>query len=398
MTEPRVWSVTQVNRAVRGLLEDTIESLWIGGEVANWTRARSGHCYFTLKDEQSQLRSVMFKTEAETLPADPEEGTTVRAFGGLTLYEARGEYQLVVRRLEAQDAEGLWRQAFERLRLKLEAEGLLAPERKRALPRFPKAVGVVTSLAGAALADILTVVRRRAPWTRVVVRGARVQGEGSGDEVAEAIAALGGSGLVDVLIVGRGGGSLEDLWAFNEEVVARAIVACPVPVISAVGHEVDVTISDLVADVRAPTPSAGAEAAVEDGEGLSDALGVTRTRMSGALRAITFRRREVLGLRLGQLRRSGVGLVQPRREAVSRTGDRMESAVRGIATLKKARLTEVAGKMDVLSPLATLGRGYALPQDVSGRILRTVEAFEKGDRFSLRVSDGSVPCEVRGGS
>ena len=398
MTEPRVWSVTQVNRAVRGLLEDTIESLWIGGEVANWTRTRSGHCYFTLKDEQSQLRSVMFKTEAETLPADPEEGTTVRAFGGLTLYEARGEYQLVVRRLEAQDAEGLWRQAFERLRLELEAEGLLAPERKRALPRFPKAVGVVTSLAGAALADILTVVRRRAPWTRVVVRGARVQGEGSGDEVAEAIAALGGSGLVDVLIVGRGGGSLEDLWAFNEEVVARAIVACPVPVISAVGHEVDVTISDLVADVRAPTPSAGAEAAVEDGEGLSDALGVTRTRMSGALRAITFRRREVLGLRLGQLRRSGVGLVQPRREAVSRTGDRMESAVRGIATLKKARLTEVAGKMDVLSPLATLGRGYALPQDVSGRILRTVEAFEKGDRFSLRVSDGSVPCEVRGGS
>ena len=398
MTEPRVWSVTQVNRAVRGLLEDTIESLWIGGEVANWTRTRSGHCYFTLKDEQSQLRSVMFKTEAETLPADPEEGTTVRAFGGLTLYEARGEYQLVVRRLEAQDAEGLWRQAFERLRLELEAEGLLAPERKRALPRFPKAVGVVTSLAGAALADILTVVRRRAPWTRVVVRGARVQGEGSGDEVAEAIAALGGSGLVDVLIVGRGGGSLEDLWAFNEEVVARAIVACPVPVISSVGHEVDVTISDLVADVRAPTPSAGAEAAVEDGEGLSDALGVTRTRMSGALRAITFRRREVLGVRLGQLRRSGVGLVQPRREAVSRTGDRMESAVRGIATLKKARLTEVAGKMDVLSPLATLGRGYALPQDASGRILRTVEAFEKGDRFSLRVSDGSVPCEVRGGS
>ena len=398
MTEPRVWSVTQVNRAVRGLLEDTIESLWIGGEVANWTRTRSGHCYFTLKDEQSQLRSVMFKTEAETLPADPEEGTTVRAFGGLTLYEARGEYQLVVRRLEAQDAEGLWRQAFERLRLKLEAEGLLAPERKRALPRFPKAVGVVTSLAGAALADILTVVRRRAPWTRVVVRGARVQGEGSGDEVAEAIAALGGSGLVDVLIVGRGGGSLEDLWAFNEEVVARAIVACPVPVISAVGHEVDVTISDLVADVRAPTPSAGAEAAVEDGEGLSDALSVTRTRMSGALRAITFRRREVLGVRLGQLRRSGVGLVQPRRAAVSRTGDRMESAVRGIAMLKKARLTEVAGKMDVLSPLATLGRGYALPQNASGRILRTVEAFEKGDRFSLRVSDGSVPCEVRGGS
>ena len=397
MIEPRVWTVTQVNRAVRSLLEDTIESLWISGEVTNWTRARSGHCYFTLKDEQAQLRCVMFKTEAVTLPADPEEGTTVRAFGGLTLYEARGEYQMVVRRLEAEDAEGLWRQAFDRLRSKLEAEGLLAPERKRPLPRFPEAVGVVTSLAGAALADILTVVRRRAPWTRVIVRGARVQGEGSGDEVAEAIQALGGSGLVDVLIVGRGGGSLEDLWAFNEEAVARAIVACPVPVISAVGHEVDVTISDLVADVRAPTPSAGAEAAVEDGEGLADALSITRTRMSGALRAIAFHRREALGVRLSQLRRSGVDLVRPRREAVSRAGDRMDSAIRGLWTLKRARLTEVAGKMDVLSPLATLGRGYALPQDVNGRILRTVEAFEVGGRFSLRVSDGSVPCEVRGG-
>lgn len=397
MIEPRVWTVTQVNRAVRSLLEDTIESLWISGEVTNWTRARSGHCYFTLKDEQAQLRCVMFKTEAVTLPSDPEEGTTVRAFGGLTLYEARGEYQMVVRRLEAEDAEGLWRQAFDRLRSKLEAEGLLAPERKRPLPRFPEAVGVVTSLAGAALADILTVVRRRAPWTRVIVRGARVQGEGSGDEVAEAIQALGGSGLVDVLIVGRGGGSLEDLWAFNEEAVARAIVACPVPVISAVGHEVDVTISDLVADVRAPTPSAGAEAAVKDGEGLADALSITRTRMSGALRAIAFHRREALGVRLSQLRRSGVDLVRPRREAVSRAGDRMDSAIRGLWTLKRARLTEVAGKMDVLSPLATLGRGYALPQDVNGRILRTVEAFEVGGRFSLRVSDGSVPCEVRGG-
>lgn len=398
MIEPRVWTVTQVNRAVRSLLEDTIESLWISGEVTNWTRARSGHCYFTLKDEQAQLRCVMFKTEAVTLPADPEEGTTVRAFGGLTLYEARGEYQMVVRRLEAEDAEGLWRQAFDRLRSKLEAEGLLAPERKRPLPRFPEAVGVVTSLAGAALADILTVVRRRAPWTRVIVRGARVQGEGAGEEVAEAIQALGGSGLVEVLIVARGGGSLEDLWAFNEEVVARAIVACPVPVISAVGHEVDVTISDLVADVRAPTPSAGAETAVKDGEGLGEALEISRTRMSGALRAIASRRREVLGLHRSQLRQSGVGLVRPRRELVDRVGDRMEAAMRGLATLKRARLSEVAGKMDVLSPLATLRRGYALPQDAEGRILRTVGAFAEGDHFALRVSDGTVPCEVQGGS
>jgi exodeoxyribonuclease VII large subunit len=398
MTSLRVWTVTQVNRAVRTLLEDTIEGLWITGEIANWTRARSGHCYFTLKDERAQLRCAMFKTEAATLPMDPEDGTTVRAIGGLTLYEARGEYQFVVRRLEAEGAEGLWRQAFERLRAQLEAEGLLAPERKRPLPRFPEAVGVVTSLAGAAHADILTVVRRRAPWTRVIVRGARVQGEGSGEEVAEAIRALGASGLVDVMIVGRGGGSLEDLWAFNEEVVARAIAECPVPVISAVGHEVDVTISDLVADFRAPTPSAGAEAAVKDGEGLAEALVVTRARMSGALRAMAFRRREVLGVRLGQLRRAGAGVVRPRREAVNQAGDRMERAIRKLATRNRARLSELAGKMDVLSPLATLSRGYALPQSADGSILRSVEAFEEGVRFSLQVSDGAVPCEVRGES
>ena len=166
MTSPRVWSVTRVNRAVRLLLEDTIESLWVSGEVANWNRARSGHCYFTLKDDRAQLRCAMFRTEAATLPTDPEQGMNVRAFGGLSLYEAKGEYQLIVRRLEAEGEEGLWRLAFERVRAKLDAEGLLASERKRPLPQFPKAVGVVTSLSGAALHDIVTVIRRRAPWTR----------------------------------------------------------------------------------------------------------------------------------------------------------------------------------------------------------------------------------------
>ena len=396
MTSPRVWSVTRVNRAVRLLLEDTIESLWVSGEVANWTRARSGHCYFTLKDDRAQLRCAMFRTEAATLPTDPEQGMNVRAFGGLSLYEAKGEYQLIVRSLEAEGEEGLWRLAFERVRAKLDVEGLLASERKRPLPRFPRAVGVVTSLSGAALHDIVTVIRRRAPWTRVVVRETRVQGEGAGAEVARAIEALGRSGLVDVLIVGRGGGSLEDLWAFNEEEVARAIAHCPVPVISAVGHEIDVTVADLVADHRAPTPSAGAEAAVQDGEGLGEVLASTRERMSRALRGTALRRRETLVLRLGQLRRSASALARPRREALGRAGDRMETAVRKLVSLKGARLSEAAGKMDVLSPLATLGRGYALPQDDAGRVLRTAAELKPGLRFSLRVSNGSVPCEALG--
>ncbi len=394
MTSPRVWSVSQVNRAVRRLLEDTIESLWVSGEVANWTRARSGHCYFTLKDDRAQLRCAMFRTEAATLPADPEQGMNVRAFGELSIYEAKGEYQFIVRRLEAEGEEGLWRLAFERVRAKLDAEGLLAPERKRPLPQFPRAVGIVTSLGGAALHDIVTVIRKRAPWTRVVVRGTRVQGEGAGIEIAEAIGALGGSGLVDVLIVGRGGGSLEDLWAFNEEEVARAIADCPVPVISAVGHEIDVTIADLAADHRAAAPSAGAEAAVQDGERLGEVLADTRERTGRALRRAALRHREALVARLGRLRRSASELTRPHREALGRASDRMETAVRRSLTLKAARLAEAAGRMDVLSPLATLGRGYALPQDAAGRVLRTAAELPPGQRFSLRVSDGSVPCEA----
>ncbi len=220
--------------------------------MANWKRAGSGHCYFTLKDESAQLRCVMWRGEAARLPMDPEEGMRVRVFGQLTLYEARGDYQLSVRTLEGEEGEGLWKLAFERLRSKLEQEGLLLPERKRALPRFPQTVGVVTSLTGAALHDILTVLRRRAPWLQVLVRGTRVQGEGAAQEIADALRVLGGSGRVDVVIVGRGGGSLEDLWAFNEEPVARAVAECPVPVVSAVGHEVDVTISRSGGGLQGP--------------------------------------------------------------------------------------------------------------------------------------------------
>lgn len=394
MTSPRVWSVSQVNRAVGRLLQESIESLWVSGEVANWTRARSGHCYFTLKDEQAQIRCAMFKMEAATLPADPEQGMNVRAFGGLSLYEAKGEYQLIVRSLEAEGEEGLWRIAFEKMRAKLDAEGLLASERKRPLPTFPGTVGVVTSLGGAALHDILTVVRRRAPWTRVVVRGTRVQGDGAGAEVAQAIEALAASGLADVLIVGRGGGSLEDLWTFNEEVVARAIARCPIPVISAVGHEIDVTIADLVADHRAPTPSAAGEAVVQDAEALGEVLATNRERIRRALRGVALRRREALMVRRGQLRRAASVLARPRRDVLGRVGDRMETAVRSMVSTKRARLAEGAGKMDVLSPLGTLARGYALPVDEAGRILRTSEQLEPGRKFSLRVSDGSVPCEA----
>ncbi|MDQ3556638.1 MAG: exodeoxyribonuclease VII large subunit, partial [Gemmatimonadota bacterium] len=267
-----VWTVSEINAAARDAIEDAFPAVRVAGEVTNWTRARSGHCYFSLRDAEAQLRCVMWRTDAHRLPTAPVEGMQVHALGRLTLYEGRGEFQLSVSDLEAR-GDGLWKLAYDRLRARLDAEGLTAPHRKRPLPRCPARVGVVTSPSGAALRDILSVIRRRAPWAQVVLCGCRVQGDGAAAEIARAIRRFAEARCVEVLIVGRGGGSREDLWAFNEEAVARALAESPIPTISAVGHETDVSIADLVADLRAPTPSAAAEAAVADGAQLRRELG-----------------------------------------------------------------------------------------------------------------------------
>lgn len=370
--EPQVWSVSAVNAAARALLEGTFPPLWVAGEVANWRRAPSGHRYFTLKDRFAQLDCVMWRSDAARLPTDPDEGMQVRAFGTLTIYERRGSYQLVVRRLEGEGAEGLWRLAFEKLRRKLEAEGLLAPERKRALPPFPSVVGVVTSPSGAAIRDIITVIGRRAPWTRVILCATRVQGDGAAAEIAEAVRTLGASGLVEVLVVGRGGGSVEDLWAFNEEPVARAIAQCPVPVVSAVGHEVDVTIADLVADLRAPTPSAAAEAVVPDRAAVAGALDRLRERLAAGLAAALERRRGRAKEVAAVLERAVVWALERRRE----------------------RLAALVARVEALSPLSTLRRGYAVPLGGTGQVLRSTRDFEPGMPFLLRVVDGRVRSRV----
>jgi exodeoxyribonuclease VII large subunit len=393
---PKVWSVSQVNRAVRGLLEESVDPLWVGGEVGGWTRSRAGHCYFALKDDRAQLRCVMFSREASLLPADPEEGMQIRAFGELTLYEARGDYQLVARRVEAEGAEGLWRLAFEKLRAKLEAEGLLAPERKRPLPRFPTCVGVVTSLGGAALHDILSVLARRAPWTRVVVRGAKVQGEGAADEIARALTSLAESGLADVIIVGRGGGAVEDLWAFNEEPVARAIAASPVPVVSAVGHEIDVTISDLVADLRAPTPSAAAEAVAPDREALLGALRRVPEQLGRALRRGVEGRQTVVADRMRRLAQTMERRFVPARQALDRSVASLERGVLGAVKRRRLALATLSGRIDALSPLATLQRGYSVARTPAGEVLRTTDDFPAGLAFHLRVTDGTVEATSRG--
>jgi exodeoxyribonuclease VII large subunit len=394
--KPKVWSVSQVNRAVRGLLESSVDPLWVGGEVVGWNRSRAGHCYFGLKDERAQIRCVIFSREATFLPADPEEGMQVRVFGELTLYEAKGEYQLVARRIEAEGAEGLWRLAFEKLRAKLEAEGLLAAERKRRLPRAPACVGVVTSRDGAALRDILSVVARRAPWTRIVLRNTRVQGEGAALEIAAALEALGASGRCEVIIVGRGGGAIEDLWAFNEEPVARAIAACPVPVISAVGHEIDVTISDLVADLRAPTPSAAAEAVVPDGTAILEMLRRATGRFGRALTGAVERRRSAVDQRVRRLERAVERRFAPARQALDRATGRLERCAASRLERGRAALAGLGGRLDALSPLATLRRGYAVARGMDGRVLRAVRELPTGLRFRLRIADGTVAAESLG--
>jgi exodeoxyribonuclease VII large subunit len=394
--EPRVWTVSQVNRAVRVLLEGAVDALWVAGEVGGWTRSRAGHCYFTLKDEHAQLRCVLWRSDAERLPTDPEEGMRVRVYGTLTLFEGRGEYQMTVRRLEAEGAEGLWRIAFAKLRARLQEEGLLDPMRKRTLPRFPTTVGIVTSTTGAAIRDILTVLRRRAPWLRVVVRNTRVQGEGAAREIARSLELLGQSGLCDVIIVGRGGGSMEDLWAFNEEPVARAIAASLVPVVSAVGHEGDVTISDLVADHRAATPSAAAEAVAPDRVGVLGQLRGLPERLGRGLQGTVTRRREGVRESLARLPRILERRIAGPRQAVDLWATRIEQDTRRIIERRRATLAACSGRLQALSPLAILERGYALARTAEGAVLRRMEDFPSGRRFLLRVSDGSVACDARG--
>ena len=393
-TPERIWSVSEVNGAIRKLIEGSVDTLWVQGEVGNWKRYPSGHCYFSVKDDRSELRCVMFARDAAALPTDPDDGMEVRVLGNLTLYEKKGAYQMSVRRLESEGAEGLWRIAFEKLRSQLEAEGLLDPARKQPLPKHPTVVGIVTSTTGAALRDVISVLRRRAPWVRVLVRGTRVQGEGAASEISEAIKDLVATGEPEVIIVGRGGGSIEDLWAFNEEPVARAISRSTVPIVSAVGHEIDVTISDLVADLRAPTPSAAAEEVVPDGMGIRENLSAVPEELAKGLQGMFQRRRLTIEHALSRL---GLGIdrrIQPIQQMLDHDFGRLQAEVRGVLDLRRQHLVGVEGKLDALSPLATLRRGYSVARTEDGQILRSVRDFVTGESFMLRVSDGEVIAET----
>lgn len=386
-------SVSQLTQRIRETLEAELDELWVVGEVSNLRVPPSGHCYFSLKDARSQIAAVMFRSAAQVLPFRPEDGMEVIVRGRIGLYEVRGNLQFYVDAMEPRGL-GSLQLALEQLKKRLATEGLFADDRKRSLPFLPRAVGIVTALTGAALHDVLVVLRARLPGLRVVVRPVRVQGREAAPEIAGAIGDLNRVAGVDVLIVGRGGGSLEDLWAFNDERVARAIGASRVPVVSAVGHEIDITIADLVADRRAPTPTAAAAMVVPDHRELEGWLDVTTRAITAAITRQIRRHREHLAAQTRHLR-------DPRQVVTAlrlRIDELSERALRATGTgvrLARQRLRGGAERLQALSPLAVLQRGYSIARDErSGQLVRDAACLSTGDHLQLTFAQGSARVRV----
>lgn len=367
------FSVDDLAQLIRTMVQGSFPPMWVAGEVTQFTRHRNGHWYFTLKGATSSMRCVMWQSATWRVPTAPDEGMRVVVLGALDVFTGRTDLQFSVRAIEAQ-GDGLWRKAFEETRARLQADGLLDEARKRPLPFFPRCVAVVTSADGAAFHDILSVVRRRNPLVEVILVPAVVQGEEAPRSLRTALDRLYRWGGADVAIVGRGGGSREDLWCFNDEKLARKVAESPIPVISAVGHEVDVSICDLVADFRAPTPSAAAEKAVPVLEDL--------TRLV-----------QGLGRRLGD---AATMRIRDKRRALETAARRATRAATGLIEQRELRLRALAGKLHVLSPLATLGRGYAMVEDREGHVLTTIAQVAVGDAIRVQLGDGRVDAAVTG--
>jgi exodeoxyribonuclease VII large subunit len=386
----RPFRVSELAGGLRELLEEEVGRVFVVGEISNLRRASSGHCYFTLKDDHAQLRAALFRNSAVRLPFDPEDGLEVLVEAEVTLYAARGDLQLIVRQMEPR-GQGALQLAFEQLRARLEAEGLFDPARKRALPAWPRRVGVVTSPSGAALHDVIQVSGRRMPGIPLLIAPTRVQGDGAEEEIAAALAALGRLADVDVILLVRGGGSLEDLRPFNTERVARAIVASRVPVVAGVGHEVDLSIADLAADARAPTPSAAAALALPDRAAWRDRLRALERHLAGATGtqlARAGRRLEQLGAALrAHAPAARLAAWRARLGTLSRALEREGTRV---LALRSERLAALAAQLDALSPLAVLGRGYAIARRPDGVVLRRAGDVTPGDAFSLRLGEGEL--------
>lgn len=394
MNEARpLLTVSRLNALLRDLVEENFMSVRVAGELSNFVSPVSGHWYFSLKDDRAQLRGVMFRGQNSQLRFRPENGMEVVCVGRVSVYPQRGELQFIVDELEPRGVGGL-QLAFEQLKQKLAVEGLFSAERKRPLPVFPETIGVVTSSTGAALQDILQILQRRGFGGRVLLRSVPVQGETAAGEIVAAIADLNRHAQADVLIVGRGGGSLEDLWAFNEECVARAIAASKIPVISAVGHEIDCTIADFVADLRAPTPSAAAEMVSKSRLEHESHLDQLTMRLSASLEGRVQRQRERFNDLTSRLRQPQSAF-RLRAEQLQMSALRLREGARRQYTDASARLREAGGRLDQLSPLATLARGYALVTTTEGgRGVRSASRLQPGDSVTLRFAAGRATATI----
>lgn len=394
---PKIWTVAELSREISRTFNENPDFIhcWVSGEISNYKNHRpSGHWYFTLKDESSSLKAVMFRSRAERVRFTPVDGMKVLVKGSIRVYERDGNIQIYADEIQPSGVGALYL-AFEQLKQRLAQEGLFEPDRKKPIPKHPRKIGIVTSPTGAAIKDILKVMQRRNPRISWILAPAAVQGEQAPREVAQAIDRLNRYDKVDVIIVGRGGGSIEELWAFNTEDVARGIAASGIPVISAVGHETDVTIADMVADLRAPTPSAAAELAVPVLYELKASLDEFEARLRFAmLSQLERKRKKVEGL-------AGIGplsnpfwRIDKNRQRLDALSDNLEQGITRFVTDKNGILKLLATKLDLLSPLAILGRGYSLTYGPEGNLLHNSSEVRVGEQVQVRLNEGALTCKV----
>lgn len=396
MKERQALSVTQVNLYIKDVIarDDILCDVLVKGELSNFKAHSSGHMYMSLKDESGVMRAVMFRSAASKLTFRPQNGMKVIAHGRISVYERDGQYQLYIDDMQ-QEGQGDLYVAFEQLKQKLAAEGFFDPVHKKPLPKYPKRVGVVTAPTGAAIRDIINVLTRRFSYADIVLYPVLVQGENSAASIVGAIEYFNAQRSADVLIVGRGGGSIEDLWSFNEEVVARAIYNSEIPIVSAVGHEIDFTIADFVADLRAPTPSAAAELVVPSQIELAEKFNnVYRRMFQQAMRAIENRRLRVSACSDRPVFKNPLQKIENQQQRLDSVSFMLETAYKNASNEKKRHLAECAAKLEGLSPLGTLARGYSVTKGSDGKVIRSVSQVSGGDEIRVRVSDGEISAQV----
>jgi exodeoxyribonuclease VII large subunit len=394
--QAKIYKVSEITRDIKNLLEQSFPTLWVEGEISNYTLHSSGHRYFSLKDENAQIRCVLFRWEGRRLAFEPEDGMKVYALGNLTVYEKSGQYQLSVIKLHPAGI-GELELAFQQLKERLYNEGLFDEAHKKPIPEYPQAIGVVTSPTGAAIRDIINIIHRRDPGMKIILNPVRVQGEGATDEIAQAIKDFNEYKKVDLLIIGRGGGSLEDLWAFNEEIVARAIYDSKIPIISAVGHEVDFTIADFVADLRAPTPSAAAELAVKNRlETAKEIRNLFKTLVSTQRLIVEDYKSRINSARESYGFRRALDLIAQRAQRADELLRRLLKEIKNYFDSKKKSLSLVSGKLNALSPLAVLERGFSVTRKLPEmEIIKDAGSLRLKDEIEVRFFRGKVEAEVK---